>query len=289
MKNAIPFKISKSANHALLVQNDSGPHFYDRLHYHQDYQIIAIVRGEGILYAGNNTTPFKAGDVFMIGSNVPHLLKSDETYFSKESPGIKGVSLFFHEDSFGAGFFNIKEMQNVKELLTASHKVIKISDHESRKRAYGMITALPLLEKARRIITLLEILSFLSSCPKEYLNDISYTQISTTNQNERLKKVLDYTFENYRQEITIEKIAQLVHLSRAQFSHFFKVHTGKTYIQFLNELRIENACVLLKNDMYSVEHICYEVGFQNMSNFLRHFKKQKDSTPIQFRKRWNQG
>ncbi|MEM9361968.1 MAG: AraC family transcriptional regulator [Bacteroidota bacterium] len=286
MRNAIPFKISKSANHALLVQEDVGPHFYNRLHYHEDHQLIAIIRGKGILYAGNSTTPFAEGDVFMIGSNLPHILKSNEIYFKDNSPGIHGVSLFFNNNSFGDGFFNIEEMNSFKELLKVSLKGIRIMG-TSQKHIFNRIISLTKQHNEKRIIAFLEILSQLNSCKKEFLNHTPLNQTSDVQHNTRLKKVLDYTFENYKQEITIEKIANLAYLSRAQFSHFFKVHTGKTYIQFLNELRIENACVLLKNNQNSIEHICYDVGFQNMSNFLRHFKKQKNLTPIQFRKLWN--
>ncbi|MEM8847245.1 MAG: AraC family transcriptional regulator [Bacteroidota bacterium] len=288
MQNAIPFKISKSANHALLVQEDIGPHFYNRLHYHEDYQLIAIIRGKGILYVGNDTSPFKEGDVFMMGSNLPHLLKSDEAYFTKDSPGVHGVSLFFNNASFGDGFFNIEEMNGFKELLKASLKGIQVLG-TSQKHIFNCIISVNNQQNEKRIIAFLEILSLINSCKKKYLNHTPLNETLNVQYNKRLKRVLDYTFENYKDEITIEKIANLAHLSRAQFSHFFKVHTGKTYIQFLNELRIENACVLLKNDQHSVEHICYAVGFQNMSNFLRHFKKQKDVTPIQFRKLWNKG
>ncbi|WP_422860579.1 AraC family transcriptional regulator [Flagellimonas sp. S174] len=288
MKNPIPFKIPKSANHALLVQLDSGPHFYDRLHYHEDYQIIAIIRGEGVLYLGNSTSPFNAGDVFMIGSNVPHLLKSDNKYFTKNSPNIQGISLFFNEGSFGQSFFGLKEMKGVKALLKDSLKGIRVIG-TSQNPIFNRITSITKQQNEKRIITFLKILSQLNSCKKEYLNSTPCNQISNSELGGRLKKVLDYTFENYKQEITIEKIASLAHLSRAQFSHFFKLHTGKTYIQFLNELRIENACVLLKNDTYSIEHICYGVGFKNMSNFLRHFKKLKNTTPSQFKKLWTHG
>lgn len=101
-----------------------------------------------------------------------------------------------------------------------------------------------------------------------------------------MNEVLDYTFQHFKQEITIEQIAKIAFLSRSQFSSFFKLHTGKTYIKFVNELRIENACILLKNNTYTIEQICYEVGFKNVSNFTRHFKKNKGVTPSQYRKSW---
>jgi AraC-like DNA-binding protein len=79
-------------------------------------------------------------------------------------------------------------------------------------------------------------------------------------------------FNNYHQDITLDTIAGIACLSRSQFSSFFKLHTGKTYIQFLNDLRIENACSCLKNAGVTVEQVCYEVGFKNVSNFTRQLK-----------------
>ena len=121
---------------------------------------------------------------------------------------------------------------------------------------------------------------------KTYLNSEQYNLILNNNEGGRLNNVLDYTFQHFEQEIKIEHIAKIAFLSRSQFSYFFKLHTGKTYIQFVNELRIESACILLKNEQYTIEQFCYEVGFQNVSNFARQFKKTKNTTPSKYRKSW---
>ena len=284
-KKPIPFKIQKSDDHALLVQIDQGPYFYNQLHYHPEFQITAILKGEGIFYAGNNMSAFEENDVFIVGANIPHLLKCSKQYHSKNSPGVKGISLFFNEYSFGKHFFEIKEMEGIQSLLHETNRVIKING-ALKETIYTKIIETPSMKNEKLIITFLEILSLLKQAEKTYLNSEQYNLILNSNEGGRLNEVLDYTFQNFKQEIKIEQIAKIAFLSRSQFSYFFKLHTGKTYIQFVNELRIENACILLKNKQRTIEQICYEVGFQNVSNFTRHFKKIKGVTPSKYRKSW---
>lgn len=281
----IPFKIQKSENHALLVQIDEAPFFYDQLHYHPEFQITAIVRGDGVFYAGNNMSAFSEQEVFLIGSNVPHLLKNAPTYFQQTATNVKGISLFFDEFSFGKQFFEIKELSNLKTLLKTCNRVIQITG-ALKKTIYQKIISTTEIEKEQLIITFLEILSLIFQADKNYLNSEQYNLMLNENEGGRLNEVLDYTFKNVRAEITIEQIAKIAYLSRSQFSYFFKLHTGKTYIQFLAELRIENACILLRNTTHTIEQICYEVGFKNVSNFVRHFKKIKNITPSNYRKSW---
>lgn len=281
----IPFKITKSKNHALLVQVEEEAYFYDQLHYHPEFQITAIIKGEGIFYAGNNMSLFSEGDVFVVGGNVPHLLKCSGIYHREESPGVKGVSLFFDEFSFGEKFFQIKEMKAVRSLLDNCNRVIKVGG--SRQAAiFDKIVNTTVVQQEQILITFLEMLSLLRQADKTYINSEQYSLILNNNEGGRLNEVLEYTFENFQQEITIEQIAKVAYLSRSQFSYFFKLHTGKTYIQFLNELRIENACMLMKNKQKTIEQVCYESGFKNVSHFVRCFKKAKSMTPSAFRKSW---
>ncbi len=278
----IPFKIQKSKNHALLVQVDEMPFFYNLLHYHPEFQITAIERGQGFFYAGNGMSDFKEMDIFFIGPNVPHLLKCPEPYYRDNSPGVKGISLFFDELSFGKHFFDIKEMYSLKTFLSTSKRVIKVSG-ALEQALFDNIASTPYLQNEQLIITFLEILSQGLKAHKTYINNHPYNLTLSTDEGSRLNLVLEHTFKRLTEPITIEQISGIASLSRSQFSSFFKKHTGKTYIQFLNELRIENACILLKNHKYTIEQVCYEVGFQNVSNFIRQFKSVKTVTPSKYR------
>ncbi len=246
MLQPIPFKILKSENHALMVQVDEAAYFYNQLHYHTEFQITAIEKGKGIFYAGNNMSAFEEKDVFIIGQNVPHLLKSASVYHTNQSPGIKGVSLFFDKFSFGKQFFEINEMRNLQSLFNDCNRVIKVFG-ELKEIIFDKIVATPSISGEQLIISFLEISSLLHQADKTYVNSDQYNLTLDNNEGGRLNLVLDYTFKNFNQEISIKQISEVAFLSRSQFSYFFKLHTGKSYISFLNELRIENACVLMNN------------------------------------------
>ena len=118
LNKPIPFKIQKSKNHALLVQVDEGTYFYDRLHYHPEFQITAIVKGEGLFYAGNTMSTFIPMDVFMIGANIPHLLKNS----INPQQNIKGISLFFDNFSFGRHLeISSAEMEQLAQRIAAAY------------------------------------------------------------------------------------------------------------------------------------------------------------------------
>ena len=281
----IPFKISKSKDSALLIQEDRGPYFYDKLHYHPEFQITAIVKGNGLFYGGNTVTDFSEGEVWMIGQNVPHLLKNSPIYFSDQSPGVYGVSIFFDDGGFGPSFFQLAELKTILPLLEKSEGILRIERQPGLSIHRKIVEMVDLVEEFL-IIQFLEILSSLSRSNFVQLNANPQKLGINDQEAGRLGEVLNYTFNHFHQSITIEGIAKIACLSRSQFSHFFKRHTGKTYIQFLNELRIENACIELKNGQDTIEQICYKVGFQNVSNFVRQFKKTKSLTPSAYRHQW---
>jgi len=281
----ISFKIPKSPRDGLRVQVDKGPTFYPRLHYHPEFQITAIIRGEGRFYAGNNLTDFAAGDVFFIGADVPHLFRCTGVFATAQSPGVKGISLFFDRKTFGARFFDLREMSRLDSFLKDASRVIK-SDDSTKSVLYQKIVSATDLAAEELIINLLQVLSIANQAKHHYLNSEQYQPIVAEAENSRMNEVLEFTFNNYQQVITIDTIAGVACLSRSQFSSFFKLHTGKTYIRFLNDLRIENACSQLKNSGITVEQICYEVGFKNVSNFTRQFRQLKGTTPSSFRKSW---
>ncbi|MEO1517608.1 MAG: AraC family transcriptional regulator [Bacteroidota bacterium] len=285
LNKAIPFRISKSDKHALLVQLDRGAFFYDKLHYHPEYQITAIEQGEGILYAGNSMTAFSPGDIFLIGPDVPHLLKHPANYYQQADKRAESVSLFFDQQSFGEKFFELSELSGIHSLLQSFRRVIKLTG--DCRAIFQAIQSMPQQEEEGRIIAFLQILSRIRRADKMPLNKQQYRPVrKSEDEGGRLNEVLNYTFRKYREDISLQDIIQVACLSRSQFSSFFKYHTGKTYIQFLNELRVENACVLLTSSTATVEQICYEVGFKNVSNFVRQFKKAKETTPSAYRKLW---
>lgn len=268
----------------MRVQKDSTPHFYDKLHYHPEFQITLIEKGEGIFFGGTGMVKFKPGSIFFIGPNTPHLLKSEKRYYSNSSPGTSAILLFFSQHSFGDAFFELPEMNKLATLLSSSGRVIHLDKTQNEKLA-DKILSMEEAEDESVIILLLEILQFIERTDKEFLNPRGHNYELKEAGFARLDKILNFTFTNASENITVEEVAGEANLSRSQFSRYFKERTGKSYINFLNEVRVENACFRLMDERETIEQICYDVGFRNLSIFNRHFKKIKKVTPSEYRKR----
>src|SRR5690606_30830354 len=101
---------------------------------------------------------------------------------------------------------------------------------------------------------------------------------------ERIEKVFHYTIESFTKPVTLTEIAGLVNMSVPAFCNYFKKSTKKTYIDFLNEVRIGNACKLLTDTERTILDICFESGFNTLANFNKQFLKVKKMTPSKYRK-----
>jgi len=277
---AIPFKIPKEDYNSIKVQIDHGPHFYDKLHYHKEVQVTVIVKGTGIVYGGNNMRKFGPNDVIVFGANIPHLLKNGPLYYTDDSPGVLSYTLFFDQETFGGGLFKIKEMSDISNFLHNSKRGVIVRNLEIADK----ITTAIDYQNEDLVISLLDILRKISKDNYAYINNELYNLSLDETVGNRLNDILEFTFNNIHQKIQIESVAQVANLSRSQFSRYFKTHTGKSYVQFLNELRIENACALLLEKSDNIETVCYQTGFQNVSNFNRIFKRIKGLSPKEYRK-----
>lgn len=273
------FKIPKIENSSIRIQWDEDLHFYDKLHYHPEYQITKINKGEGFFFGGSGMVKFQPGDVFFIGPNIPHLIKSSEKYYRSDSTGVSAISLFFSYDSFGKAFFEIPEMLRIKVLLSSSRRVMKVTDETLAELVLSSAKGSAEL----KVINLLQILQYFLEVEKDFLSSEIVEYKLKESGFKRLNRVLNYTFSHASENITVDEIAEQANLSRSQFSRFFKERTGKSFISFLNEIRIENVCTQLLSSRESIEKISYDCGFQNISNFNRQFKALKKITPSEFR------
>lgn len=139
-----------------------------------------------------------------------------------------------------------------------------------------------------KIIVLLKILKTLAET-EEYKTLVSgQSTFYQSNETDtiRLNKVCNYTLTNYKRDITLEEISAISNLSVTSFCRYFKLMTKKTYYDFLIEIRISHACRALVEDKLPTEVICFDCGFNNVSNFYRHFKKVTGITPLEYKRKY---
>jgi YesN/AraC family two-component response regulator len=158
-----------------------------------------------------------------------------------------------------------------------------------RGQMQGMIPAMMKLKETagmNRVIASVEILSALAAREEYQVLNLARSGpgLADDRAEDKIKKVLDYTQEHYREAITLSQIASVVNFTVTSFCRYFKKWTGKNYYHYLNEVRIDKACTLLMADgSKSIEEVCYITGYSSPSTFYKHFKKILNMTPKEYR------
>jgi len=278
---ALPFKIPKVENSSFHLQVDDEPYFYDKLHQHPELQLVWIVKGEGTLIYGDYLGEFLPNEIYLIGSNVPHVFRSKAEYYLPTTPGILAKTIFFKPELILKGKSIFPELLELEALLTEADKGLKISSFNSE----SIIEQLKAVFDSSPVSRLGQVLSLIDQVQKSEYQTLSQLPQKSIkeNQGRRLDDVFKFTLENYHRPIQLDEVAEVVYMNKAAFCRYFKQHTRKTYLNFLNEIRLQKASELLKNSELSVAQIAYEVGFNNLSNFNRTFKLAKGKTPLELR------
>jgi AraC-like DNA-binding protein len=270
----LPFKIPKPEQDALVFQEDKELVFYDKLHQHEEIQLSLILEGEGTLIVGDTVNYYGQGDIIIIGSNLPHVFKSDVNASSKSHM----LSLFFTKTSFGADFFKLEELQELRLFFKRTAHGFKITS--SKKAISSLFFELKQSSKFERFIILLKLLKIASTSSYKSLSSFIYEKKYNDNEGKRMRDVFEYTMTHYEKDISLEAIAEVAAMTKNAFCKYFKRRTNKTYFRFLNELRIEHASkLLLVENNFSIAEIAERSGFNNISNFNRQFKAVKQVTP----------
>lgn len=270
-------KLPLAENSSFITKTFRTPQFEVPWHQHIEYELILITEGDGVSFIGNYAGEFQAGDVFFIGKNVPHTFqKRGETVTS-------AVVIQFREDFWGKEFLELPESEEIRTLFASSTQGLQVYG-ESRMQLGQLIKELEYFQGFKRLIGLCECLHLIAR-RKEFLPlSTEEVKLSNPKDRKRIEAVFRYTMESFRQQISLTDVAEIAGMSIPAFCNFFKKSTKKTYIDFLNEVRIGNACKLLIETDLNVINICYESGYNTLANFNKQFLKVKELTPSRYRK-----
>jgi len=287
----LPEKILKPYNQSFSYKIVEETYFSAPWHAHSEIEIFLVIEGEGTRYVGDGIDHFNPGDLALIGSNTPHIWSSNGTYYNEEgNKASKGICIQFSELFWGDQFANLPELTLINELLLKSKRGIKFYGEANRVIKEKMIQ-LPSQMGIKRLILLFEILEIMSTTKEsEFLSSPNYSALEINPEDlERIEKIYQFVLKNYSENIQIEEVARIINLTPQSFCRYFKSRTNKVFSSFLNEVRIGHACRLLIENKFNVAQICYEIGFNHLSNFNRQFKKIKNLTPIEFQKKYREG
>jgi AraC-like DNA-binding protein len=280
----LPFKIAKPVNESVWIQNDDQPHLYDILHQHDEFQITLIQESTGNLIAGSRICEFEPGDIFVFGTRLPHAFRNDAVYYQQgQNLKARALSVYFEWDVFGNAFWNLPEN---KMLVDFGHKAERGIHFKAGLNGalVAAIEQLAMASEAERLIGLFSVLLQLAKCnDSEILStEGTYNKLNET-EEKRLDAIYRFTLKEYSRAISLDEIAGVANMTINSFCRYFKARTRKSYLDFLTEFRIGQACRLLQQGEVSIADVGYRVGFGNLSNFNRKFKEINGCTPKEYR------
>lgn len=284
---AIFHKVPSKVHESFSIRHDIQQHFPTIWHYHPELEIHHVIKGKGVRFVGDNISKFENGDIILMGPNIPHTWRCDEEYFTGEShEKAEAIIIHFTSNFMGDHFLNLPEAHRYPKLLNNSLQAMQFyggTKAQLPQLFYQMLEAED-LEKLSIMIHIIDIISK-STEFKTIVTPQTFSQINEVDR-ERINQVCTFALENYKKNITISSVADMIHLSETSFCRYFKNITKKTFFDFLTEIRISHACKLLLNEYMRIESISSECGFNNIANFYRHFKRITGSTPIEYQKNY---
>ncbi|MCU7549035.1 AraC family transcriptional regulator [Chitinophagaceae bacterium LB-8] len=271
-------KLPLSGDTSFVARTHRTPLFEVPWHQHLEYELIFFTEGAGMSFIGNYVGEFEAGDVFFLGSNLPHTFQKNN-----EDMVVSAVVVHFREDFWGPELLQLPESKLISKLLKTAAHGVKFSG-EMKSQLGKMILSLEKEKGFRRILSLLECLALMSET-EEYTT-VSTQEIKELNprDRDRIDRIFQYTMDHFRQPIQLAELADIAGMTIPAFCNYFKKRTRKTYIDFVNEIRIGHACKLLLTTEQSILDVCFDSGYNSVANFNRQFMKVKGLTPSAYRK-----
>lgn len=263
------------------------PRFTYPWHFHSEYELMYVECGHGQCLVGDSIIDFQEGDVILFGSELPHCMQSAPEYGTDEQLYVKGVNIQFEKDFMQYSFSHYIQFTSIRNLLENAHRGISFSLRQA-PHTVEMLNLIPQTQGVDQIVLILSLLQALASFPqKQYAASPNYLLTPSLFSNKKMERVISYLNKRYTQPVSLNEIASFTAMNPAAFCRYFKEHTGKTFKQYILEMRIGYACKLLAADRLNISQISLECGFESITPFNRSFKKITGLTPTQYKEKVN--
>jgi AraC-like DNA-binding protein/quercetin dioxygenase-like cupin family protein len=262
----------------LLHTKTTPEQFPWQYHYHPEYEIVCVLKGGGTRHVGNHFSNYKEGDLVLIGPNLPH------AGFGLNAHGLhEEIVIQIKEDVFKDAVLQRPELIPLTTLLEKSKYGISFTG-SAKQHITKKIQKLLKLSPFEKFIELLRVLHSMAVTEEyELLNPTSVLSQLTRKNNGRLQDILAYVEKHYHEEIDIKKAASIANLSVPSFCNYFKKLMSFTYTDFINQYRVQRACMMMKQEK-TIAEISFDCGFNNVAYFNKVFKSILHKTPTQYKK-----
>ncbi len=273
-------KIQVPHKHSFITRQVELTDRPTRIHSHKNFELNLITAGSGKRLVGNDISAFEAGDLVLMGPDLPHCW--DILDFDEANPP-SCIVIHFYENLISSDFFNIPELNEVESLLKESSRGIVFTG-ESVSRVWDKMTQLTEVTGLKSYILLLQIFDILLGIEnREYLSVTPYSE-AFQKDLDRINLVYQYVLQNVQNKIRQEEAAALLHMAPGSFCRYFRKKTNTTFSQYVKKVRISLAAQMLAESDNRISQICYASGYNNIANFNHHFKSVIGMTPSEYRK-----
>ncbi len=247
-------------------------------HYHPEIELVYVNGGSGKRQVGSHVSYYTNGELILIGSNLPHCGLTDRLTGNTNETVIQ-----MKLDFLGNDFFNIPEMKKIQSLFEMANGGITFSG-KTKIKIGEKLEVLEYQTDFQRLLSILNILNELANSKEiKFLNAEGFSLESDVKDNDRINVIFNYVKNNFKEEITLDEMSNIVSMTIPSFCRYFKKITNKTFVQFVNEYRLVHASKLLAEKPMSITEVCFECGFNNFSHFNKSFKAFTGQNPSEYR------
>ena len=276
--------LPKEKDNSFVVKFFDYNYYPTPWHYHPEYEIVMVTESTGKRFIGDHISDFHPGNLAFLGPNIPHTYRNDEKFYEERSAlRAKSIVIHFTESSLGNDFLELPEAKPLHKLFEESLHGLDVfgETHDSiSKKLYAIVK----LSGLKRWLCLVDILLELSESktltPITKSTHIGYNE----KESKRLCSVFDWITSNFEKDIKLAEAAQIAQMNENAFSRFFSLRTRKTFSGFVQELRLQKAAKLLVENDMTITEVCYECGYNNVSNFNRQFLNHYQMNPMRYKK-----
>lgn len=276
--------LPREKDHSFVVKFFDYNYYPTPWHYHPEYEIVMVTESTGKRFIGDHICDFAPGNLAFLGPNIPHTYRNDDKYYEPGSAlRAKSIVIHFTEESLGHDFLELPESRLISKLFDRSTFGLDIQGITCQKvsnKLHDIVT----MTGMRRWLCLVEML--LDMAESKNMKPITKTAHIGYNEKEskRLCSVFDWITTNFEKEIKLSEAAEIAQMNENAFSRFFSLRTRKTFSGFVQELRLQKAAKLLVENDMTITEVCYECGYNNVSNFNRQFLNHYQMNPMKYRK-----
>ena len=258
-----------------------------RWHAHAEYELHLILETQGRAFVGDYIGDFQPGDLFLTGPHLPHNWVTDS--YNQPTVETRDMLVQFSEESMRALFQAFPEFRTLDPMLELSRAGLKLRNFP-KDQAIAHLAGIRDAAQVDRVVLFLDFLRAIEQTATfEVLSVGKASAVGGGKRQSQIGHAVDYVVENFGEDLSVNHLATFVGLSETSFTRHFKTTTGHRFTEFVNRVRVGEACRLLVETEEQVSNVCFAVGYQNLANFNRQFMKLKSMTPTQFREHTRSG